>query len=510
MSTTPAKNKWQVVNYDAGLIKGRMITAQATVDAPPVHLTLKVNGWHAITFGIWTGIYGDVRIKYRFSGEDVFRVIHIPHQFRFDRTEIVEMFPIYAHLTDQTLVLAKDNSCHPPASACVAYVKLRPLTNEEIAEIERDRARTDTRKIIAINDGDGLFGGSCPRTEKELLEQVELYRHSDVGKVLWGVNLGDLTYYPSKVGKFCYGENEGVYPCFERERGAESFKALAQSSVTIPFKAVMDHVHSMGLEFHTYYRLAIADHAHPHNIFSADSFFVKEHPEWRMIAQDGTPLIKASYAFPEVRSFMVSLIEEAMEYDIDGVSLCFVRGPEYFGYEKPVINDFMKLYGSDPRELPDDDARLLKLRAGYMTEFVRAVRRAVDKHGTRRGRKIQVSAWIEWSKERMQYFGYDSYTWIKEGLFDFILAIGPSDLIALAREKGCKVYGYGNSAWMTTPTESHIQDMKHSFANNLDGLALWDLNSVQSVPEKWAVLILMRFQDETKCGTVAHGKTTPD
>ncbi len=23
-------------------------------------------------------------------------------------------------------------------------------------------------------------------------------------------------------------------------------------------------------------------------------------------------------------------------------------------------------------------------------------------------------------------------------------------------------------------------------------------------------LILMRFQDETKCGTVAHGKTTPD
>jgi len=25
-----------------------------------------------------------------------------------------------------------------------------------------------------------------------------------------------------------------------------------------------------------------------------------------------------------------------------------------------------------------------------------------------------------------------------------------------------------------------------------------------------SLLILMRFQDETKCGTVAHGKTTPD
>ena len=484
LAASPTSNRWHVVDYDAGLIKGRMITAQATVDAPPVHLPLKVNGWHAITIGIWTGTYGDVRIKYRFSSEDVFRVIHIPYQFRFDRTEIVETFPIHALLADETLVLAKDNSCHPPATACVAYVKLRPLANEEIAGIERERARSDTRRIIAINDGEGLFGSSCPRTEQELLEQVELYRHSDVGKVLWGVNMGDITFYPSKVGKFSHVESEGVYPAWERKYAAESFQALARSGVTIPFKAVMEHVHSMGLEFHTYHRLAIADHS----ILTADSFFVREHPEWRMIARDGTPLIKASYAFPEVRRFMVSLIEEAMEYDIDGVNLCFIRGPEYFGYEKPVIDDFMKLYGSDPRELPEDDARLLSLRAGYMTEFVRAVRRAADKHGTRRGRKIQVSAWIERSDERMRYFGYDSRTWIREGLLDFILAIGPTDVIELAREKGCAVYGFGNSAWMTTPMESHVQDMKHAYAAELDGLALWDLNAVQSHPERWAVL----------------------
>ena len=496
LSLTPSKNQWHVVDYDAGRVKGRMITAQALVKPADVRLPLNVKGWHAVSVGFWPGMYCDSAIKYRLSNEEVFTVVHHSLDMKWDRIEIIETFPRYADLTGIDIVIGKDNSAHPPTNASIAYVKLERLTNEQITRIQADRQRTDTRRIIAINDGEGLFGGSCPRTKNELLEQVELYRHSDVGKVLWGVNLGDLTYYQSKVGRFCCAENEGVYPSWRQEYAAQSHKALAAAGVTLPFQEVMKHCHSMGLEFHTYYRLVIADHSHPHNIFSSDSFFVKEHPEWRMVAKDGTPMLKASYAFPQVRDFMVSLIEEGMQHDIDGVNLCFIRGPEYFGYEKPVIDDFMKLYGSDPRELPADDARLLGLRAGYMTEFVRAVRRAADKHGTRRGRKIQVSAWIEWSDERMQYFGYDSDSWIKEGLLDFILAIGPTDAIELAREKGCAVFGFGNSAWMSTPTESHIQDMKHCYASNLDGLALWDLNSVQSVPEKWAVLSRLGHKQE--------------
>jgi len=493
LSSSPHSQRWHVVDYDAGAIKGKMITAQALVNPPPVHLKLNVHGWHAITIGIWTGIYGDVRIKYRLSSEPIFRTVRIPHHFQFDRTEIFDTFPIYADLSGETLIIAKDRSEPSPAMACVAYVKLRPLTPEEQAEVERDRAQTETRKVIAIQDGNALF--TCSN-EEELSEQVEIYRHSDVGKVFMGVNIGDLTYYPSKFGRFCYGENEGVFPSLEQKKASDCYKALALSGVTIPFKKIMEHVHSMGLEFHTYYRLAIGDHSHPQNIFPTDSFFVKEHPEWRMVTKDGTPLPKASYAFPEVRCFMVSLIEEAMKYDIDGVNLCFIRGPEYFGYEKPVIDDFVQLYKIDPREIAENDARLLKLRAGYMTDFVRAVRKAADKHAERRGRKLQVSAWIEWSTERMEYFGYDSYTWIREGLLDSIIAIGPTELVELANQRGCSVYGFGSSAWISTPTEQHIHDMKHAYAMGLDGLAIWDLDHVQSIPEKWVVLSRLGHKEE--------------
>lgn len=51
--------------------------------------------------------------------------------------------------------------------------------------------------------------------------------------------------------------------------------------------------------------------------------------------------------------------------------------------------------GEDPRELADDDERLVRLRAGYVTELVRAVRRTADKHAAERGRKMQVSAIVD-------------------------------------------------------------------------------------------------------------------
>jgi hypothetical protein len=489
LSRSPAPDRWLVVDYTAEGLQGRMVSAVATVRPPDLVLPLRAHGWHAVSIGLWLGLsYSDVRLKYRLASEAVCRVVHVRPQFKWDRTEIVETFPFYADLTGEDLVLVKDTACQPPAALNIAYVRLEPLADQQVAEIMRDRTQRETRRVLSLNDGEGFFRAACPRTRNELLEQVELYRHSDVGKVLWGVNLGDLTYYRSRVGKFCFAENAGVYPTLDVHYAAESHRALAAAGVSLPFKDVMDHLHSMGIEFHTYYRLALADHCHPHNLFSTDSFFVREHPECRIVAKDGTPMLKASYAFPAVRDFMVSLLEEAMQEDIDGVHLCLDRGPEYFGYELPVVEEFRRRYGSDPRELPDNDERLLRLRAEYMTEFVRAVRRAADRHGTRRGRRMQVSASAPWSRARMLYFGYDSYTWISEGLLDFVLAIGPTDLIQLARQKGVKVYGFGSSAWDSTPTEVHVQEMKHAYAAGLDGMSLWDLNSVQCNPEKWAVL----------------------
>lgn len=292
-------------------------------------------------------------VKYRLSGEQVYTVVAHHEQNPeapgccYGRTELLETFPRHADLTDQNLVLSKHNTAWPPALACIAYVKLVPLTTQQVETIQQDRTQKDTRKIIALNDGEGVFCTVCPSTKKELLEQVEPYRHSDVGKVLWGVNLGELTYYPyypSRVGRF-YATKDGVCPVLRHKYAIQSHKALKEQGIIIPFAAVMEHVHTLGLGFHTYYRMTIIDGVHPYMFFSTEKTFLSDHPDCRIVAKDETPMIKSSYAIPEVRHFMVSLMEEAMQYNIDGVNLCFVRGPEYVGYEQPVVDEFKRLYG---------------------------------------------------------------------------------------------------------------------------------------------------------------------
>ena len=496
LADTPERHKWQVVDYTAeGGLAGNMVFAQPLYETPAITLPLNVEGWYAFSIGFWPGVEQEHRslVKYRLSGESVFTVVEhyiqspsLPGCF-WDKTDIIETIPQYADLSGQDLVFSKQNTAHPPMLACVAYIKLVPLANEEVAAIQRDREQRETRKVIAMNDGEGLFHTMCPVTKEELLEQVKPYRHSDVAKVLWGVNLSDLTYYHSKVGRF-YGTEDGVCPVLRHKHAMQSHKALAEQGI-IPFVAAMEHAHALGLEFHTYYRLSIADKAQPYFFFSTETTFLRDNPDCRMVAKDGSPLMKASYAFPKVREFMVSLIEEAMEYDIDGVHLCFTRGPEYIGFEQPVLEDFKRLYGEDPRDVADDDERLYNLKASYLTELVRAVRRVADKHGEKRGRKMQVSAVFEGGKEDMRYFGYDAYTWVKEKLVDFIITSAPSDLIKLAKENGCQVY-------MGPAGGDHVGTMKHAYAAGMDGMAIWDLHSEQFWPEKWTVTSRLGHRDE--------------
>ena len=499
LSPTARDDKWQLVDYDAGEFQGRMICAQSLVQAPEVTLPLNVQGWHALSIGFWPGIYYDSRIKYRLADEEVFTVADYrdhpglgggPAQWH--RTDLLETIPRYVNLTGQDLVLGKQNHTSQSLKAFIAYVKLEPLSDEQVQTVLQDRQRQDTRRVLALIDGEGFFSSHVPHTKNELLEAVEPYRHSDVGVVFWGVNLGDLTYYPSRVGRFYYSRG-GAYALQSRKEAAESLFALEKQGI-VPYQAACDHVHAMGREFHTYYRLAMYDHSGPTNIFTTESFFLKDHPDCRIVAKDGTPLPKASYAFPETRAFMVSLMEEAMQADIDGVSLCFIRGPEYFGYEQPIIDDFQRRYHQDPRVLPDDDPRLLDLRASYLTELIRQVRRAADEHGRRRGRPIQVSAWLEFSTPRMRYFNYDCRRWLEERLLDLVIAENPAQLLQLARRMECRIFQQQTNG--ATPPAEQVASMQNALLKKLDGIAVWDIDTAQYYPESWAVLSRLGHTEE--------------
>jgi len=213
----------------------------------------------------------------------------------------------------------------------------------------------------------------------------------------------------------------------------------------------------------------------------------------RMLAKDGTPLEKASYAFPEVQEFMLSLIREVAEnFDVDGINLGWIRGPQFVGYETPVIRDFKEEYDEDPRNLDDNDIRIQRLRARYLTDFTGKVRRLLNEVGSKRARKIELSAWV-FSPETNLFYGLDVETWLKEGLLDSIIGSGTKEFIETAKTHHCKFY-LGSRG---------TKEVLEGYENGVDGFVFWDLN-VQclgywhELPESWAVTSRMGHKEEVK------------
>ena len=301
--------------------------------------------------------------------------------------------------------------------AYIAYVKLVPLSARQVADVQADRARKDTRIAQVTIDGISCFSSNEYRTKEHILELVEPYRYSDVGKVIWAVCYGDLTNYPSKIGAFFPDQlpmAPGNSRCVAGEKATyDSLRSLAGEGI-IPGAVAAEHVHAMGLKFDAMFRLSMLGPIPP--LREGGKGLVKRHPEFRRVARNGAPMASASYAFPEVRKQMVSLVREAAEkFAIDGASLGFVRGPEFMGYEQPVLDDFRKEYGEDGRKVGFDDPRMQNIRCRYLNAFVRDVRQTLDEVGKRKGRRLELSAWIWPTIPHNRNLGLDVEHWMAQG-----------------------------------------------------------------------------------------------
>jgi hypothetical protein len=255
------------------------------------------------------------------------------------------------------------------------------------------------------------------------MELIEPYRYSDVGKIIWSINVyGDQTNYPTKMGTY-WAEQRAVpivsaksdYVAGEKA-AYDSLRSLAEKNI-IPEAVAAEHAHAMGLKFDVMFRMGVTGEI---PLANGPKSFVLTHPQFRQVMRDGTPIEKASYAFPEVRNLVVSIIREAAEkFDIDGVNLCFMRGPEFMAYEKPVLDDFRKKYHEDARKVAFDDPRMRDIHCRYLNKFVRNVRQTLDEVGKKKGgKKLELSAMGLGVPNVNIGHGMDTEYWIKQGWLD--------------------------------------------------------------------------------------------
>ena len=202
LSPKPRQGHWRTLPYQTDALSGVMLMAGPETAAAEVTYPLRASGWHAVSIGVWgdhvtpgtTRWYGDMRtyveVLARLSGDDTFSILTLPGLEWGLEEHLRELFWKVADLTDRELELGQvawriaegdgPGSLQCP-NARIAYIKLVPLSEDEVDAWQADRRRTDTRRIFVHNDAGGPLYYR-PTTAEQIRRHVEHYRDSALSK----------------------------------------------------------------------------------------------------------------------------------------------------------------------------------------------------------------------------------------------------------------------------------------------------------------------------------------
>ncbi len=503
ITAKPRKGCWYRIPYETkDGIQGVMVARGQLTHPPDLRLPLPVTGWHAIYVGLFGGSKVDeFRLRLKLSDERLFEAL-LPSRLGYQRkadgdwlrprsaigvSDIEEVFWKAADLGGQQLVISHLKTSYPSV-AQLAFVRLVPLTKEEVNEYERARGRPETKLLAAEMDGQGPFHSGV-RTVEDIQEGLEPLRDTDVGKLFLGtggIGAGQ-TLYPSRVGTMM-GAEEKDFPMEAGKRAAESLRGYESRGID-PLKVAVDHAHSMGIEVYLGFRMGTMTSMPP--VWFEPVSFWRNHPEWRCRDRDGHSIIRLSMAYSQVRRLYLDLLTELAGYGVKGVQLIYTRRPPFVLFEPPVIEDFKKAHGIDPRQLPEPvekrrgdppaaDERVERHWATYVTTFMRELRQRLDRQRPG-GSRIEVLANVGYDAIWNRHAALDLETWTREDLVDILCVYTGGD--------GSQVVDYDYFWKITQGTASvffedvtprnmsgsqYARQARRAYAGGAAGLAFWD------------------------------------
>jgi len=324
---------WRLVDYRTEGFSGTMIYSGPGMDSGPVTLPLNREGYHAIYVGVHYPQFMDAHVRLRLSDDPAYTLVRgeiqsqkdlngIPEALRWSHADkafaayqVPEAFWKVADLTGQDLVISRfnDETDYGEMYSNLVYLRLVPLSETDLSEYRRELPRENTRRLAAMNDG-GIF--NYLRTKEDIWAQLEPYRESDVGIMLWACFKGENCTYRTRVGRTPPSE----YNPFDRfasgDRWDLSLRALEEQGVDFMTELV-EAAHAMGLRIFPSLRMQTPNKPVPREM--AQGTFWESHPEFHCRDRNGVGIGHLSLAFPEVRAFWISLLCEALEYGFDGV-----------------------------------------------------------------------------------------------------------------------------------------------------------------------------------------------
>lgn len=260
--------------------------------------------------------------------------------------------------------------------------------------------------ILGVDYGDdveGAFGrgelGDTPLIEEIMDHAVAM----GATWVCWRVShVGRLT-YRSRVGTPVDGTHSLRVSCTPF--------GLIMKRID-PLRVAVDAAHKRGLKILVYYTLFDEAFTDPHTGNVSECEFGRRHPEYYSVHANGGSFVRGvlSFGYSEVREYFAALVEEALEYDPDGIYLDCARThagsnpipvhgwwPQWsnpylaYGYNAPDVARYREQYGEEPPgqdyvnfsslEPTPEESNWDRVRGDALTTFLREVRPVVKAAG---------------------------------------------------------------------------------------------------------------------------------
>jgi len=250
-----------------------------------------------------------------------------------------------------------------------------------------------------------LYRFDPPMSLHGLRQPVDELVGTPVDTLSYGLGMGQTFLYDTRVGAR-FGDH-----AVEHNRGlvwwraAENLKQALRSGHD-PFKVIVDRAHEKGMQ--VLGSLRINDSGAPEGSNYTVGRLKYEMPDVMIGEEDpDRPFVATclDFARPEVRAERLAVLEEVCDrYGADGIE----------------IDQYVRVFFK-PSEI--------RQNTPILTDFVREVRRLLDRIGEKRGQRLYVAARVHPDEEANLSVGMDVRTWLSEGLVDLVIPHGGSVIL---------------------------------------------------------------------------------
>lgn len=379
ISSTSSKFKWRSIPYETVDYSGTMLSAHLT-SYPEVPEDISYNpnlkGFYKIYISVSKRQVNRLFIK--LTSDETFYRFSNNYNTDIMSPELEETLWRVADMTDQTITITKKRD-YNAQYATIASIRFVPLSDEEAAEYIKFYSNPKDKRLYVTDDLHNKFFHEHISDIKEFESSLLPFRFSDAE---W--------FSPEIITILAGGKTPcpvDEYPFFRAgDRNVQT--QIAKFDYTEILTVMTNKAHEMGLKVAPSIRMGAWGMQYPHDDDYFNCPFRENHPEWSCIDRLGEKTCSLSYAFPEVRKYMIDELVKQAKCGADAVTLISHRGIPYVLFEKPVADRYFELYGEYPYDLPLDNPKLNAVQCEFMTTFFKELRAALDAEFT--DRKVEI------------------------------------------------------------------------------------------------------------------------